>query len=124
MKRLALAWLATPIGLAVATSTVALALLAVWWILTAPQREAVQDARDAATGAKAGAEATAAGKATEAVGGLAERQEERAKMDAENKAAILAAEGAEAKVAPPVNDAALAALCRREAYRNDPRCKP
>lgn len=42
----------------------------------------------------------------------------------ENDRDIRNAEGADAPVAEPVRNAGLAALCRRAAYRDDPRCKP
>jgi hypothetical protein len=41
----------------------------------------------------------------------------------ENEANIRAAPGASDPVNPAVRDAGLAALCRRAAYQNDPRCK-
>ncbi|CAN5702539.1 hypothetical protein BH11PSE6_BH11PSE6_00090 [soil metagenome] len=40
----------------------------------------------------------------------------------ENDNAIHNAEGASAPVAAPVRDAGLASLCRRAAYRGDPKC--
>lgn len=40
----------------------------------------------------------------------------------ENEDAIRKAAGANAPVAAPVRDAGLASLCRRAAYRGDPRC--
>jgi FtsZ-interacting cell division protein ZipA len=39
-----------------------------------------------------------------------------------NEQQIRAAEGANDKVNPAVRDAGIAALCRRQAYANDPRC--
>lgn len=39
-----------------------------------------------------------------------------------NEQQIRAAEGADDKVNPKVRDAGIAALCRRKAYANDPRC--
>ena len=40
-----------------------------------------------------------------------------------NEQQIRAAEGANDKVNPAVRDAGIAALCRRQAYQNDARCK-
>jgi hypothetical protein len=40
----------------------------------------------------------------------------------ENQDAIRNAEGSTAPVATPVRDAGLASLCRRAAYRGDPKC--
>lgn len=39
-----------------------------------------------------------------------------------NEKAIRAADGANDAVNPSVRDAGLASLCRRKAYRNDPKC--
>jgi negative regulator of sigma E activity len=39
-----------------------------------------------------------------------------------NEQQIRAAQGANDKVNPAVRDAGIAALCRRQAYANDPRC--
>lgn len=40
-----------------------------------------------------------------------------------NEQQIRSAQGANDKVNPAVRDAGIAALCRRQAYANDPRCK-
>lgn len=40
-----------------------------------------------------------------------------------NEQQIRAAEGANDRVNPAVRDAGIAALCRRKAYANDPRCR-
>jgi FtsZ-interacting cell division protein ZipA len=40
-----------------------------------------------------------------------------------NERDIRAAQGANDKVNPAVRDAGLAALCKRQAYANDPRCR-
>lgn len=58
---------------------------------------------------------------TVARSGEAERASEE--LTRSNEQQIRAAEGASDQVNPAVRDAGLAALCRREAYRNDPRCK-
>ena len=42
----------------------------------------------------------------------------------ENDRDIRNAEGAGTDVGEPVRNAGMAALCRRAAYRNDPRCQP
>lgn len=40
-----------------------------------------------------------------------------------NEAQIRAAPGADQRIDPRAHDAGIAALCRRAAYRNDPKCK-
>ena len=58
---------------------------------------------------------------TVARSGEAERASEE--LTRTNEQQIRAAEGANDKVNPAVRDAGIAALCRRAAYRDDPRCK-
>jgi hypothetical protein len=59
--------------------------------------------------------------ATVASSGEAERASED--LTRSNEQQIRAAPGANDKVNPAVRDAGIAALCRRQAYANDPRCK-
>lgn len=54
--------------------------------------------------------------------GEAERASEE--LTRSNEQQIRAAQGANDKVNPAVRDAGIAALCRRQAYANDPRCHP
>jgi ABC-type protease/lipase transport system fused ATPase/permease subunit len=64
--------------------------------------------------------------AADAIGTVARSGESEAASEAltrSNEQQIRAAQGANDKVNPAVRDAGIAALCRREAYRNDPRCK-
>ena len=68
----------------------------------------------------------ASNSAADAIGTVARSGEaERASEDLtrSNEQQIRAAEGANDKVNPAVRDAGIAALCRRQAYANDPRCK-
>jgi hypothetical protein len=68
----------------------------------------------------------ASNSAADAIGTVARSGEsERASEDLtrSNEQQIRGAAGANDKVNPAVRDAGIAALCRREAYRNDPRCK-
>lgn len=58
---------------------------------------------------------------TVARSGEAERASED--LTRTNEQQIRAAEGSNAAVNPAARDAGIAALCRRAAYRNDPRCK-
>jgi hypothetical protein len=44
-------------------------------------------------------------------------------MTRQNDRDIRAADGAAVKIGPGVDAAGRAALCRRAAYRNDPKCK-
>jgi hypothetical protein len=68
----------------------------------------------------------AANSAADAIGTVARSGEaERASEDLTrtNEQQIRAAEGSNAAVNPAARDAGIAALCRRQAYRDDPRCK-
>jgi ABC-type protease/lipase transport system fused ATPase/permease subunit len=58
---------------------------------------------------------------TVARSGEAERASEE--LTRSNEQQIRAAQGANDKVNPAVRDAGIAALCRRQAYASDPRCK-
>jgi hypothetical protein len=61
----------------------------------------------------------------DAVGTVAASGEASAASEAltrSNEQQIRAANGANAKVDPAARDAGIAALCRRQAYANDPRC--
>jgi FtsZ-interacting cell division protein ZipA len=58
---------------------------------------------------------------TVARSGEAERASEE--LTRSNEQQIRAAPGANDKVNPAARDAGIAALCRRQAYANDPRCK-
>jgi hypothetical protein len=60
--------------------------------------------------------------ATVSRSGEAERASED--LTRSNEQQIRGAEGANDKVNPAVRDAGIAALCRRQAYANDPRCHP
>lgn len=64
--------------------------------------------------------------AADAIGTVARSGEAEAaseNLTRSNEQQIRAAPGANDKVNPAVRDAGIAALCRREAYRNDPRCR-
>jgi hypothetical protein len=58
---------------------------------------------------------------TVAASGASERASED--LTRTNEQQIRAAPGANDKVNPAARDAGIAALCRRQAYRNNPRCK-
>lgn len=68
----------------------------------------------------------ASNSAADAIGTVAASGEaERASEDLtrSNEQQIRGADGANDKVNPAVRDAGIAALCRRQAYKDDPRCK-
>lgn len=68
----------------------------------------------------------ASNSAADAVGTVAASGEAAAASEAltrSNEQQIRAAEGSTDKVKPAVRDAGLQALCRRAAYKNDPRCQ-
>jgi hypothetical protein len=68
----------------------------------------------------------AANSAADAIGTVQRSGEAAAASEAltrSNEQQIRGAEGANDKVNPAVRDAGIAALCRRAAYANDPRCK-
>lgn len=67
--------------------------------------------------------ATASGRdAVDTVGNQAASEAKADRITKENDDAIRNADGASAPVASGVRDAGLASLCRRAAYRSDPRC--
>jgi hypothetical protein len=68
----------------------------------------------------------ASNSAADAVGTVARSGEEAAaseELSRSNEREIRNAQGADERVGAGVNAAGRAALCRREAYKNDPRCK-
>ena len=72
---------------------------------------------------QAEAASNSAADAISTVARSSEASEASEQLTRDNERAIRAAPGASDKVNPAVRDAGIAALCRREAYRNDPRCK-
>lgn len=84
------------------------------------RNEAVQSRVDAS---QSNAAATSAGEAINTVARSGEAEKASEDLTRTNERDIRAAEGAGDKVKSGVNDAGLKALCRRHAYRNDPRCK-
>lgn len=68
--------------------------------------------------------ATASGQdAVNTLGNRADAEAETDRVSRENTDSITKAKGADAKVAQPVNDAGVKALCRRAAYKDTLRCK-
>lgn len=72
---------------------------------------------------QAGAAANSAADAINTVSEAGEREAASEDLTRTNERDIRAAEGAGDKVRPGVNNAGLKALCARQTYRNDPRCK-
>ena len=60
--------------------------------------------------------------AVETVGRAAERHDANERITRTNQEEIRHANGAEVPVAAAVRDAGIDGLCRRDAYRDDPRC--
>ena len=68
----------------------------------------------------------ASNSAADAVGTVARSGEASAASEAltrDNEGKIRAADGANAPVNPAARDAGITALCKRQAYQSDPRCK-
>jgi hypothetical protein len=73
--------------------------------------------------AQAGAASNSAADAINTVSRTGEREAASEGLTRSNEREIRGAEGAGERVKPGVDYAGRAALCRREAYRNDPKCK-
>lgn len=71
---------------------------------------------------QAGAALESGRDAVDTVGKQQASEQAADRVTKENEDAIRNADGADAPVAGGVRDAGLASLCRRAAYRNDPRC--
>lgn len=111
--------LSRPLLLAIAAGAL---LLALWWLVSSliggnrAKVEARLNKNQAAAAVESGKDAV------ETVGKAAEREAAGDALSRDNERTIRDAEGADTKVAPPANDAGLAALCRRAAYRDSPAC--
>lgn len=82
-----------------------------------------QAAQERVEDAQAGAAVNSAADAIGAVQRSGEAAAASEELTRSNDREIRAAEGADVKVGAGVNAAGRSALCRREAYRNDPKCK-
>lgn len=96
------------------------ALAALWWLYSALTANPKAEARLGRNQAEAAAESGA--DAVNTVGAAADREAAGDALTRSNETEIRNAEGADAEVAAPVNDAGLDALCRRAAYRDSVRC--
>lgn len=100
-----------------------LAIVIVGWMFRETIALALQGhskARLSAVQAKAAAQS--ARDAIEATGAVSARSGASDALTRENENAIRAAPGAAAPVDPALRDAGLLGLCRRAAYRGDPKC--
>lgn len=82
--------------------------------------KAAQSRVDAAQGE---AQANSAADAVNTVAASGEATAASEELTRSNERDIRGAEGANDKVNPAVRDAGIAAICKRQAYANDPRCK-
>lgn len=102
------------------------ALLLIGLILWGPAAcQKINSLRDQAK--VSGAQHNAFGNSTEdaigTVGAAGQREASSEELTRQNERDIMAANGSHDAVNPDVARAARAALCKREAYRNDPQCK-
>lgn len=94
-----------------------------WAIPAGCQRRASQRAQERVEDAQAGAAANSAADAIATVQRSGEASAASEDLTRANDREIRAADGADARVGSGVNTAGRSALCRREAYRNDPKCR-
>lgn len=106
-----------PVGWAVMA---VLLLIAMWWAYSALTRDARTEARLGKNQAEAAQESGS--DAVNTIGRAGERENASGDLDKTNATEIHDAEGADQAVSGGVRDAGLASLCRRAAYRNDPKC--
>lgn len=113
----------TPRILAIITGVIALILIVGFTVRSCDKRRSqASQARVERSQAEA-----ASNSAADAVGTVARSGEASAASEAltrDNEGKIRAADGANAPVNPAARDAGITALCKRQAYQNDPRCKP
>lgn len=96
------------------------AVVALWLLVSAIRSKPEAEARLAKNQAQAASQSGS--DAVNAVGKAGEREAEAADLTRANEVEIRNAEGADVSVAAPVDAAGLRALCRRDSYRNHPRC--
>lgn len=96
--------------------------LALWGPATC-QKMRSQQAQSKVDQAQGDALRNSAGDAINTQSGVNEREREGEALTRTNEKEIRDAEGAGDRVNPAVHGAGLRALCRRAAYRDDPRCR-
>jgi hypothetical protein len=104
----------------VAAAVAVITLIAVCWHQWGAARTARTEAR-IATG-QAGAALASGQDSANTIGNRMDADAAGDTVTRENDHAIRTAAGADAPVNPAVRDAALAGLCRRAAYHNNPKC--
>lgn len=100
-----------------------MALLVIWAAFHFWEKSRSQGAQAHVERSQAGA---ASNSAADAIGTVARSGESEAASEAltrANERDIRNAQGSSDKVNPAARDAGIAALCKRSAYANDPRCK-
>jgi ABC-type protease/lipase transport system fused ATPase/permease subunit len=105
----------------IAVAAIALVLVGAFTVRSCDKRHSkAAQSRVEASQAQAASNSAADAIGTVAASGAASEASEALTRSNEQK--IRAANGANTKVDPAVRDAGIAALCRRKAYENDPRC--
>lgn len=96
------------------------ALFALWWLYSAWTANPKAEARLSRN--QAGAASESGSDAVNTVGAAADREAASDAVSRENERTIREAPGAADPVSAEARAAAIAALCKRAAYRDDPRC--
>jgi Flp pilus assembly protein TadB len=99
------------------------AVLAVWAAFHFWEKSRSQGAQARVERSQAEAASNSAADAINTVARSGEAETASESLTRSNETNIRAAPGSTDAVNPAVRDAGIAALCRRTAYRNDPRCK-
>ena len=112
-------WLTRPVMYAIGALVAA---LLVWWLIATLMGGKRAEVQAKLNSNIAGAALESGKDAVNTVGQTAGRADQSDKLTKENSDAIHAAQGADAKVDPATRAAGLVGLCKRAAYRLDPRC--
>ena len=113
-----LAFFRRPLGIAIAAILV---LALAWWGYRALTADARTEARLARNQAEAASQSGS--DAVNVVGAAGDREAASDVLTRSNEAAIRNAKGAADPVSAEARSAGISALCRRAAYKDDPRCK-
>lgn len=100
-----------------------IAVLVVWAAIHFYQKSRSLAAQSRVEHAQTGALSNSAADAVTTVAASGANEAASEDLTRSNEQQIRSADGANDKVNPAVRDAGIAALCRRDAYKNDPRCK-
>lgn len=115
-------FLATTIGKVIAGLVLVLIILGTLYYCSG-QRARQQAAQSKVDRGQAGAARESGADALNTQGAVNQRDRTSEDLTRTNERNIRDAEGASDAVKPGARDAGLASLCRRAAYRNDPRCR-